>query len=191
MDLPPRRFGASLRARSCNSLRRPDQGLTTEHARQRLERFGAKRLEPRKRTDRLTLFLRQFKSPIVLILVFAATLSYFLDDPADALIILAIILVSAALGFWQEYCATNAVEKLLAVVQIKATALRDGSPQEIPVEGIVPGDVILLRAGDVIPGDCLQLEARDLFGGGINRGNVSCREDGRHSDRGNAAGATH
>jgi Mg2+-importing ATPase len=150
--------GALLR-----QLEATEPGLTTEHARQRLVRFGASRLEPGKRTDRLALFLRQFKSPIVLILLFAAALSYVLDDPADALIIRAIILASAALGFWQEYGATHAVEPLLAVVQIKATAWRDGSPQEVPVEGIVPGGVILVRAGDVIPGDCRLLKARDLF----------------------------
>jgi P-type Mg2+ transporter len=163
MELPPSAFWSTPASALLQQLEAADQGLTTEHARQRLERFGANRLEPRKRTDRLTLFLQQFKSPIVLLLLFAATLSYFLDDPADAIIILAIILASAALGFWQEYGATNAVEKLLAIVQIKATALRDGSPQEIPVDDIVPGEIILLRAGDVIPGDCLLLEARDLF----------------------------
>jgi P-type Mg2+ transporter len=163
MDLPPSAFWSIPARALLQQLGATDQGLTTEHAQQRLERFSANRLEPSKRTDRLTLFLQQFKSPIVLILLFAATLAYFLDDPADAIIILAIILASAALGFWQEYSAANAVEKLLAIVQIKATALRDGSPQEIPVEDIVPGDVILLRAGDVIPGDCLLLEGRDLF----------------------------
>jgi Mg2+-importing ATPase len=163
MNLPPLAFWSIPTSALLQQLEATDQGLTTEHAQQRLERFGANRLEPRKRRDRLTLFLQQFKSPIVLILLFAAILSYFLDDPTDAIIILAIILASAALGFWQEYGATNAVEKLLTVVQIKATAFRDGSPQAIPVEDIVPGDIILLRAGDVIPGDCLLLGARDLF----------------------------
>jgi Mg2+-importing ATPase len=81
----------------------------------------------------------------------------------DATIILVIILVSSLLGFWQERGATNAVEKLLAVVQTKATVLRDGDQKEIPVEGIVPGDVVLLSAGDLIPGDCLVLESKDLF----------------------------
>ena len=55
------------------------------------------------------------------------------------------------------------MEKLLALVQIKATALRDGSPREIPVEEVVPGDVVLLNAGDIIPGDCLVDESKDLF----------------------------
>jgi Mg2+-importing ATPase len=81
----------------------------------------------------------------------------------DATIILVIILASSLLGFWQERGATNAVEKLLAVVQTKATVLRDGNQKDIPIEGVVPGDVILLSAGDLIPGDCLLLESKDLF----------------------------
>jgi len=81
----------------------------------------------------------------------------------NASIILVIIFASSLLGFWQERGATNAVEKLLAVVQTKATVLRDGSQKEIPVEGIVPGDIVLLSAGDLIPGDCLVLESKDLF----------------------------
>jgi len=81
----------------------------------------------------------------------------------NATIILVIIFASSLLGFWQERGATNAVDKLLAVVQTKATVLRDGNRKEIPVEGIVPGDVVLLSAGDLIPGDCLVLESKDLF----------------------------
>lgn len=90
-------------------------------------------------------------------------MSLYLGDSLNASIILVIILASSLLGFWQERGATNAVEKLLAVVQTKATVLRDGNQKEIPVEGIVPGDVVLLSAGDLIPGDCLVLESKDLF----------------------------
>ncbi len=138
-------------------------GLTNDDAQQRLTRYGSNLLKPKKRSDALTLLLAQFKSPLILILLFAAGLSFFLHDPADALIILAIVLVSGLLGFWQERGAANAVEKLLAIVQIKAMALRDGSPVEIPVERVVPGDIVVLNAGDVIPGDCLILESKDLF----------------------------
>ena len=110
-----------------------------------------------------TLLLAQFKSPLILILFFATGLSFFLHDPVNALIILTIVLVSGLLGFWQEHSATNAVEKLLAIVQIKAAVLRDGEPQEIPVEEIVPGDIVILNAGDIVPGDCLVDESKDLF----------------------------
>ncbi|MCI0455000.1 MAG: magnesium-translocating P-type ATPase, partial [Candidatus Dadabacteria bacterium] len=102
-------------------------------------------------------------SPIILILIFAAVLSFFLGDHTDALIILLIVFVSGLLGFWQERGAANAVEKILTIVQIKAMALRDGNSIEIPVEEIVPGDLVIFNAGDIIPGDCLILESKDLF----------------------------
>ncbi len=90
----------------------------------------------------MALFLAQFKSPIVLLLLCAATLSLFLQDHADALIILTIVLASALLSFFQERGAADAVERLLAIVQTKTTVLRDGRPQEISVDAIVPGDVL-------------------------------------------------
>jgi Mg2+-importing ATPase len=138
-------------------------GLTSDGATQRLASYGANILKPRKRSDVLTLLLGQFKSPIILILFFATGLSFFLHDPVDAIIILSIVLVSGLLGFWQERGATNAVEKLLSIVQIKASVLRDGSSKEVPVEQIVPGDIVVLNAGDVIPGDALLQESKDLF----------------------------
>ena len=139
------------------------QGLTTDEARARLTRYGANLLKAKKKSDSLSLLISQFKSPLILILLFATGLSFFLHDPVNALIILIIVLVSGLLGFWQEHSATHAVEKLLAVVQIKAAVLRDGSPAEIPVEEIVPGDIVILDAGDIIPGDCLVQESKDLF----------------------------
>ena len=139
------------------------EGLSSEDARQRLGRYGSNLLKPQARSNAATLLLGQFKSPIVVLLLFATALSFFLHDSVNALIILAIVLASGLLGFWQEYSATNAVEKLLAMVQIKATALRDGQPHDIPVEEIVPGDIVILNAGDLVPGDCLVDESRDLF----------------------------
>jgi len=105
----------------------------------------------------------QFKSPLILILLSATALSFFLRDPVDALIILTIVLVSGLLGFWQERSATNAVQKLLAIVQIKAAVLRDGSPKDVPVEEVVPGDIVILSAGDLVPGDGVVQESNDLF----------------------------
>ena len=139
------------------------EGLAGEEARRRLARYGSNLLKPQARSNALTLLLGQFKSPIVLLLLFATGLSFFLHDPVNAFIILAIVLASGLLGFWQEHSATRAVEKLLAMVQVKATALRDGKPEDIPVEEIVPGDIVILNAGDLVPGDCLVDESKDLF----------------------------
>ncbi|MDZ7359318.1 MAG: magnesium-translocating P-type ATPase [candidate division KSB1 bacterium] len=139
------------------------QGLSSDEARRRLASYGTNLLKPKPRTAAFLLFLAQFKSPITLLLVFAAVLSFFLHDPADAVIVLLIVLVSGVLGFWQEHGAANAVAKLLAMVQIKARVCRDGSDCEIPLEEVVPGDVVVLAAGDVIPGDSVLLESKDLF----------------------------
>jgi P-type Mg2+ transporter len=144
-------------------LRTTPQGLASAEARERLARVGANLLKPRKRTDELTLLLAQFKSPLILILLFAAGLSFFLHDRADALIIAGIVVASGLLGFWQERGAAHALEKLLAIVQTKAVVLRDGTEKEIPVEEVVPGDVVILSAGGSVPGDCLNLESQDLF----------------------------
>jgi Mg2+-importing ATPase len=140
----------------------PD-GLSTTEARQRLEQFGPNVLQAREKATALRLFLNQVKSPIILILLFATGVSAVLQDWVDALIILAIVLGSAVLSFVQEYSASTAVEKLRARVTIKATVLRDGQPQPIPAEEVVPGDVVLLAAGSLVPADGVLLEARDFF----------------------------
>jgi Mg2+-importing ATPase len=98
-----------------------------------------------------------------LILVFGASVSIFAKEWTDAAIVLAIILGSALLSFWQEYRASNAIEKLRARVQVRATVLRDGQPQALPAEGVVPGDVVQLMAGSLIPADGVVLEANDFF----------------------------
>jgi Mg2+-importing ATPase len=144
-------------------LQTTPQGLTSDEAQQRFIRYGANLLKPKKRSNTLTLLLSQFKSPLILILIFAAGLSFFLHDPVNASIILTIVLVSGLLGFWQERGAANAIEKLLSIVQIKAEVLRDGAMGEISVEEIVSGDIVILNAGDIIPGDCMIIESKDLF----------------------------
>lgn len=126
------------------------EGLGSTEAKRRLIRYGANLLKPPKRSDALALLLFQFKSPIILTLVFAAGLSFLLRDPVDAAIILMIVLISGLLGFWQERGAADAVAKLLAIVMIKASVLRDKKQQEIPWEDVVPGDIVLLDRKSVV-----------------------------------------
>jgi Mg2+-importing ATPase len=163
MDQNPQSFWSIPVTEMLNSLRATANGLTTDEAQKRLKSYGANRLKPQKRSDAFTLLIAQFKSPIILILLLATGLSLFLHNIVDASIIFTIVVVSGLLGFWQEYSATNAVEKLLAIVQIKAAVIRDGNQKEIPVEEIVPGDIVILNAGDIVPGDCLLLESKDVF----------------------------
>jgi len=109
------------------------------------------------------LFLSQFKSPITILLIIAALLSAGLGDVSDTAIILGIVLVSSLLGFFQEKGAANAVDELLKLVQLSCTVLRSDQKKEIPLEQVVPGDIIYLTAGDIIPGDSLIIESQEIF----------------------------
>src|SRR3990172_9197677 len=128
-------------------------GLTNIEAKRRLRLRGPNRLRVTNKTDALTLLLAQFKSPLILILLGAAVLSFFLNEPVDALIIIAIVLLSSALGFFQEKRAADAVKSLLAIVRIEARVVRDGVEIDVPADAVVPGDLCVLNAGDIIPGD--------------------------------------
>ncbi len=163
MSRSPTPFWSMPSLELLRELQTTPQGLRSDEVQERLLRYGSNLLKPKKKSDALTLLLAQFKSPIILILIFAAGLSFFLRNPTDAVIILAIVGASGFLGFWQERGAVNAVEKLLAIVQIKATVARDGEAKEVPIEEVVPGDIVFIKASDVIPGDCLLLESQDLF----------------------------
>jgi P-type Mg2+ transporter len=138
-------------------------GLTCADADGRRIKYGPNTLKARSSSSALQLFLSQFKSPITIILIAAAILSFTLRDRVDAGIILFIVFVSSALGFWQEKGAADAVNQLLKIVQVRCAVLRDGQEKEIAVEDIVPGDIILLNAGDIIPGDCLLIDSTELF----------------------------
>ncbi len=163
MDYNPQSFWSISSEELLKNLRITLSGLTTDEAKERLISYGANRLKPQKRSGAFSLLIAQFKSPIIIILLFATGLSLFLHNPVDASIILTIVVISGLLGFWQEHSASDAVAKLLAIVQIKATVLRDGNQQDIDVEEIVPGDIVILNAGDIVPGDCMLLESKDVF----------------------------
>jgi P-type Mg2+ transporter len=139
------------------------QGLNQAEAEQRLEKYGPNVLKARRELSPILLFLNQFKSPIVLILIFATLLSAFLQDWADAIIIFIIVLGSAILSFVQEYNAHNAADKLRSQITIKANVLRDGQKSEIPTEQVVPGDIVVLSAGSLIPADGVVLDTKDFY----------------------------
>jgi Mg2+-importing ATPase len=138
-------------------------GLSSAEARERLDTYGPNALEAKEQVTPLRLFLGQFRSPLVLILVFAGSLSAALREWVDAGIVLAMVLISAFLGFIQEYNASTAMKKLRARVTIKANVVRDGQPQPVPAEEVMPGDEVLLSAGSLVPADGVVLEAKDFF----------------------------
>ena len=121
-------------------------GLTEEEAQNRRKDYISRRLSPRKETSTLILFLNQFKSPIILLLIFAALLSIYLHQAVEAFLILLIIFISGLLGFWQERRAADAVSALLLRVRVKATVLRDGKEAEVLIDDVVPGDIAILSA---------------------------------------------
>ncbi|MBF8263628.1 MAG: magnesium-translocating P-type ATPase [Parachlamydiales bacterium] len=144
-------------------LRSRPGGLTQREAQARLGVWGRNTLSAPTRGRGIRLLLSQFKSPLILLLIFASTISFVLGAHVDATIILAIVLASGALGFFQERGAVSALEKLMQLVAVQARVRRGGVLGKIPIEEIVPGDVIELMAGDQIPGDCILVESNHLF----------------------------
>ncbi len=144
-------------------LESQETGLSMAVAASRLTQLGPNVLKAKEKTTPLWLFLNQFKSPIILILLFATIVSAILKDWTDAIIILLIVLGSAILSFVQEFNASNATAKLQSQVAAKTTVLRAGQPQTIPTSEVVPGDIVQLSAGSLVPADGLVLTARDCF----------------------------
>ena len=137
-------------------------GLTSAEAAHRLAVHGANRLRDDNGNHPLAVLFRQFRSPMVLILLGAAILSFFLGEYDEASIVLFIVIASTGLGFYQEYRAGNAVAELRRRIAVTCTVLRDGTPSTVPAATLVPGDVLLLSAGSLIPADGVVLAATAL-----------------------------
>lgn len=148
--------------RLVGQLETSTSGLLSADAAARLAKFGRNALVPRSNRSALAVLARQFRSPLVLILVFAAAVSAFVGEGHEAAIIGAIVLASCILSFTQEYGASRAMEALQQRISRKATVLRDSFERTVDVENIVPGDVICLSAGNLIPVDGVVLESRDF-----------------------------
>ncbi len=138
-------------------------GLTSAQAAAVLASHGPNSVADSQTTGALRLLLRQFGSPLALILVFGAILSFVLREWVDASIILAIVLGSSLLSFTQEYRASAAVAGLRLRLALNSTVLRDGVERPLPVSLIVPGDVVLLSAGNLIPADGLVTQSQDFL----------------------------
>jgi P-type Mg2+ transporter len=137
-------------------------GLTERQAAARLKRQKSFNKTPKRWHKDISLLLSQYKNPLVLLLVFAAVLSLILKEYSDSAIVLTVLLLTGILGYIQERNAGRAVEKLRALVHSKAMVRRSGIEKEITVDEVVPGDIVLLNAGDIIPADALILESNDL-----------------------------
>ena len=163
-DNPPqRRFWQVPLADLLNQLAAGKDGLRSTEVVARRLRYGPNTLEARRRLSLPLKFLSRFRNPLVLILLVAAAISAGTGDLASFIIILTIVLMSAALDTAQEYRAEQAAEALKVSVALKEQVLRDGQEVTVPGEDLVPGDVVLLAAGDLVPADGRLVEVRDLF----------------------------
>ncbi|WP_306078001.1 cation-transporting P-type ATPase [Oceanimonas sp. CHS3-5] len=145
-----------------HALQASERGLTAGEAAARLERQGPNRLPALPRVSPWRRLLRQFHNILIYVLLGSATITAALGHLADTLVILAVVLVNAAIGFLQEGKAERAMEAIRGMLTLRASVLRDGARRSVESEGLVPGDVILLEAGDKVPADVRLLAASGL-----------------------------
>jgi Mg2+-importing ATPase len=138
-------------------------GLASSEAAARLAHFGPNLLRPVRKRMLVLQFLAKFRNPLVLILLVASVVLALTGDVTSFFIIFLIVLISVTLDFVQEHRAGQAAERLRKSVAVRVQVLRDGKPHEAPLFELVPGDVVLLSAGDLVPGDGRVLEAKDFF----------------------------
>lgn len=137
-------------------------GLTGEEAIKRLSEHGPNGVAAGHGHHPLAIAFRQFLSPMVAILLAAAVLSFALGQTEEALIVCAIVIASTGLGYYQEYRAGNALADLERRITINALVMRDDQPQSIPAVSVVPGDVLILKAGSLVAADGVLLDANAL-----------------------------
>ena len=135
------------------SLETSREGLTAGEVAKRQGRYGLNEIEERKKATPLQIFVRQFTSFIILILLAAIVVSLLIGEELDALVIAIIVAINGVLGFIQEYRAEKAIEALRKLTALKARVIRDGIELELDSNELVPGDIILLETGDKIPAD--------------------------------------
>ena len=150
-----------------NTLETSKNGITQRQAESRLEKYGLNELKKTQSFTALKAFLAQFQSSLVVILIIAAIVSYFIaghegESPVDAIVIGVIVLLNAFLGFIQEYKAEKSLEHLRNMLVPMSRVIRDGKTMEIPSKQLVPGDILLISEGDTVSADARLLSASRL-----------------------------
>ncbi|MGG7664269.1 cation-translocating P-type ATPase [Dyadobacter sp. BHUBP1] len=135
------------------SLGSTSQGLSAAEVTRRQTDFGPNRLVAAKQRSKWAILLGQFKDVMILILIVAAIISFFVGEHIDAYVIIGIIIANAVIGFFQEYNAEESMKKLQQISAQHAIAIRDGVHQEVDATDLVPGDIVALEAGNIIPAD--------------------------------------
>jgi P-type Ca2+ transporter type 2C len=138
------------------------KGLTNHEAEHRQQLYGLNELKAEKKISAFRIFLEQFSSPLIWILLFALVVSLFLKETTDAIVIASIVILNSILGFVQEFRAEKSIEALQRMASPKAKVLRNGKEIKIESKYLVPGDIIILETGDKIPADSRLIEAHSL-----------------------------
>jgi len=139
-----------------------EEGLSNNEAMQRLQKYGYNEIQETYKISPLKIFLSQFSSPIVWILIAAVLISLSIGEKVDAIVIAIILILNAIIGFIQEYKAEEAIEALKKMASLKAIVIRDGKQVEIDARNLVPGDLIILQTGEKIPADARLIEIASL-----------------------------
>ncbi|MBM3248047.1 MAG: HAD-IC family P-type ATPase [Candidatus Omnitrophica bacterium] len=134
-------------------------GLADQEAKARLDKYGLNQLLSKKKESRLLIFIKQFKSPLIYILLFAALVSLFVGKTTNALVILFVLGSNAVMGFIQESRAQSTMDSLKELSSPKAKIIRSGEIKEIPTKEIVPGDIVLVESGSKVPADARVIES--------------------------------
>ncbi len=137
-------------------------GLSSEEARKRLLEYGENELVEEKKEGPIRLFLNQFMDVLIISLIVAALVSYFIGDFLDAMVILFVVVVNAIIGFMQEYRAEKAMEKLKSLIATEAVVIRDGEIKRIPARELTIGDLVIIEEGDNVPADLRLIETSEL-----------------------------
>jgi len=134
-------------------LNTSEKGLTGEEVQDRLTRYGPNKLTAAEKISRLKIIIHQFTSPLIYILLIAAVVTYFLQEYIDTGVIIAVVLLNAVIGYFQEFKAEESIRALKKLVVPKARVLRDSKEKEINSEELIPGDIVLLSSGSKVPAD--------------------------------------
>ncbi len=148
--------------KTLQELKSRPTGLTEKEIKERVRKFGLNKLPEEKPFSRIKLFLKQFKSPLIYILLIAGTITLILNDYTDAMVIFGSVFLNIIVGYFQENKASQALDKLKKVLKIRTIVFRDDQEKEIPQEKLVSGDIIFLRAGYKVPADARIIEANNL-----------------------------
>ena len=160
---PPKDYWSADADTLVQQLGSAQHGLSAADAARRLREYGPNQVREHQRLSRTRVLVNQLRNPLLLVLIFAAAASALTGEWVDAVIVVVIVLATVSIGYTREYQAETAAAALQARVRTQARVLRDGHAADVPLEEVVPDDIVLLGAGSLVPADGVILEAADFL----------------------------